>query len=230
MSFRITAVIAAAGSGTRMGGKKNKIFMPVLGKPVITYTMEALSQCDEIDDFVIVTRECDIDECIKYTKDEKKPVKVIKGGKTRQESVYLGISEAKDADIVVIHDGARALVLPEIVKKTISDAIEFDAAATGVMSKDSLKKVDSDGFIEKTIDRQTTCLIQTPQIFKREAIIKAHELAVADEFFATDDCAIYERYIGRIKLSAGSYENIKLTTPDDMIIAENILKRRRKAL
>ena len=171
MGGKITAIIAAAGSGTRMGGKINKVFMPLGEGTVIGHTAEA-------------------------------------------------------SEMVVIHDGARSLILPETVTRTIMDAHTFGAAAAGVLCKDSLKRVNSDGFIEETIDRQSTYLIQTPQIFRTEDILKAHEMAIKDGFVATDDCALYEKYIGKIKVTEGSYENIKLTTPEDMIVAENILKRR----
>lgn len=226
MSGKITAVIAAAGSGTRMGGSINKVFMPLGEGTVIGHTAAALAGCAEIDDIVIVTRACDVLECMEYIGGLSKHIRIVRGGETRQESVYRGIKAAADSDMVVIHDGARALVLPETVTRTIMDACTFGAAAAGVLCKDSLKRVSRDGFIEETLDRQSTYLIQTPQIFKTEDILRAHELAARDGFSATDDCALYEKYIGKIKVTEGSYENIKLTTPEDMIIAENILKRR----
>lgn len=225
MGGKITAIIAAAGSGTRMGGKINKVFMPLGEGTVIGHTAEALDKCTEIDDIVIVTRACDVLECMEYINISKR-IKIVRGGETRQESVYRGIKAAEDSEMVVIHDGARSLILPETVTRTIMDAHTFGAAAAGVLCKDSLKRVNSDGFIEETIDRQSTYLIQTPQIFRTEDILKAHEMAIKDGFVATDDCALYEKYIGKIKVTEGSYENIKLTTPEDMIVAENILKRR----
>ena len=226
MAEKITAIIVAAGSGTRMGGQINKVFLPLGDGSVITKTVEAISECVQISDIVVVTRSCDVLECMELLKDCKKRVRIIVGGKTRQESVYKGLLEAVDSDIVVIHDGARALILPQTVQRTIMDAKTFGAAAVGVMCKDTLKSVDADGFIEKTLDREKTYLIQTPQIFYREDIVKAHQMAIQEEFSATDDCALYEKYIGRIKVTDGSYDNIKLTTPDDMVIAEDILRKR----
>jgi len=226
MAEKITAIIVAAGSGTRMGGQINKVFLPLGDSNVITKTVEAISACPQISDIVVVTRSCDVLECMEFLKDCKKRVRIIVGGKTRQESVYKGLLEAVDSDIVVIHDGARALILPQTVQRTIMDAKTFGAASVGVMCKDTLKSVDADGFIEKTLDREKTYLIQTPQIFYREDIVKAHQMAIQEEFLATDDCALYEKYIGRIKVTDGSYDNIKLTTPDDMVIAEDILRKR----
>lgn len=227
--LKITAIIVAAGSGTRMGGVINKVFMPICGRSVIDYTIEAISECEEISNIILVTRECDILESMEHIKNNKKRVRIIKGGKTRQESVYMGLSEAKDADYVVIHDGARALITPDIIKQSISDMLQYGASAVGVPCKDTLKTIDENGFISSTIDREKTYLIQTPQNFRYEDILTAHINAIEDEFEVTDDCALYEKYFGKIKITKGSYDNIKLTTPEDMIIAEKIITKRKEA-
>lgn len=220
----MTAVIVAAGSGTRMCAGINKVFLKIGNYSVIDYTVSVFASCDEIDNIILVTRECDIKECKKHIKYTDKPVKVIKGGETRQESVYCGLKEVDENDLVIIHDGARALIVPEIIKNTLEEAKKYRAAATGVKAKDTIKISDKEGFIEKTLDRNYTYQIQTPQIFYRDDILKAHEAAVRDGFTATDDCALYEKYIGKVKITEGSYDNIKLTTPSDMTIAKNILK------
>lgn len=219
--MKITAIIVAAGSGTRMGGVINKVFLPLGESTVIDHTINAISQVGEISEIILVTRECDIELCERF-----KNIRVIAGGKTRQESVYRGLCEAKSSDIVLIHDGARALILPESIKAVIEDAKRYDAAALGVSAKDTLKLVDNDGFIKETLDRDRIFQIQTPQVFKTEKILKAHEKAIKDDFLATDDCSLYEKYIGKVKITQGRYDNIKLTTPDDMETAENILKKR----
>lgn len=224
--MNITAIIVAAGNGTRMGGEINKVFLPLGQRTVIDYTIEAVSECERIDNIVIVTRECDILECMEHISCNNKRTKIVKGGKTRQQSVMCGLAEAKDSDLVVIHDGARALITPKIINDAIDDAIEFGASAVGVICKDTLKACDDCGFIEKTLDRSKTYLIQTPQIFKPELIKKAHINAKKDGFEGTDDCSLYEKYIGKIKISNGSYDNIKLTTPDDLAVAEIILRKR----
>ncbi len=217
--MKITAIIVAAGNGTRMGGVINKVFLPLGEETVIEHTLNTFSSCSMIDDIILVTRECDIELCKDF-----KGVKVIAGGKTRQESVYNGLNEAEDSSLVVIHDGARALITKEIIENAIEDAKKYGASAVGVPCKDTLKSVDENGFIKATLDRESTYQIQTPQIFKREEILKAHKMAISDNFLGTDDCGLYEKYIGKIKVTKGSYDNIKLTTPDDMIIAKNILK------
>ena len=219
--MKTTAIIVAAGNGTRMGGVKNKVFLELGGKTVIEHTLETFKKCRLIDEIILVTRECDIELCKDF-----EGIKVIAGGKTRQESVYFGLCEAKDADIVAIHDGARALITCDIIENAIDDTIKYGASAVGVSSKDTLKEVNGDGFIVKTLDRESTYQIQTPQVFKYDEIKKAHEMAINDGFSGTDDCSLYEKYIGKIKVTKGSYDNIKLTTPEDMVIAQNILEKR----
>ncbi len=222
--MKITAVIVAAGSGRRMGAKGNKVFLKLANTAVLEYTLSAFATHPKIEDIVLVVRECDMDRCQKLVKYINKPVKIVTGGATRQESVCCGLKAAPDADIAVIHDGARAMVTEKIISDTICDALQYGAAAAGVLCKDSLKSADDEGFIAATIDRSSTYLIQTPQIFKYEEILKAHQMAEKEKFMATDDCALYERYVGRIKITEGSYDNVKLTTPEDMVIAKNILK------
>ncbi len=224
---KITAVIVAAGAGTRMGGIINKVFLPLCGRAVIDYTIEAIAGCEEISNIILVTRECDILESMEHIKCNKKRIRIVKGGKSRQESVYRGLLEAEDADYVLIHDGARALITPDIIKKSIEDLLKYGASAVGVPCKDTLKTVDENGFVISTVDRDKTFLIQTPQNFKYEEILDCHKKAINDGFETTDDCALYEKYMGKIKITQGRYDNLKLTTPDDMAIAEKILKERR---
>lgn len=223
----ITAVIVAGGRGARMGAGKNKILMPLLNKPMLSYTLLAFSGCDDIDEIVIVTAACDIAECRRIANGIGKVRAVTEGGATRQQSVMAGLKEAT-GDIVLIHDGARALITETEIKNTLADCIEYGAAAVGVPCKDTLKTSDADGFISGTIDRGSTYLIQTPQAFYRKEILTLHEKACHDGFEATDDCMIAEHYGVRVKITAGSYDNIKLTTPEDIVMAEQILKKRCK--
>lgn len=221
----VTAIIAAGGRGTRMGAAKNKVFLELAGKEVIARTIEVFENNSLISDIVIVTGKDDIEECNRLIKKYgyKKIITVTEGGSTRRRSVYNGLKHAKQ-ELIAVHDAARALVTDEIISEAIKAAEKYGAAAPGVLCKDTLKKADSSGFIENTLDRSLVYQIQTPQVFKREVIISAHE--AAEEFEATDDCALAERMGVKIKITAGSYENIKLTTPEDMIIGENILKKR----
>lgn len=223
--MKITAVIVAAGSGVRMGAKGNKVFLKLAHCTILEHTLNTFEAHKQIDNIVLVVRECDMLKCKKLIKSINKPVKLVTGGATRQASVFNGLMAIPDTDIAVIHDGARALVTEKVISDTICDAKKYGAAAAGVLCKDSLKCADSEGFISATIDRDSTYQIQTPQIFKYEEILRAHKIAEDDKFLATDDCALYEKYIGKIKITQGSYDNIKLTTPEDMVVAKNIMKK-----
>lgn len=221
----ITAVIAAGGKGTRMGAGFNKVYMRLAGIEIITRTVSAFENCSIIDEIIVVTGENDIpvfkDISKKYK--FKKVTSVICGGETRSKSVYNGIMAAS-GDIVLIHDGARALITSEEICRTAEDCKKYGAAALGVKCKDTLKSCDENGFISGTLDRETTYQIQTPQAFFRNDIIRAHELF--DDPAVTDDCMLAERAGIKIKITEGSYENIKLTTPSDIAIGEEIIKRR----
>ena len=231
MKNNICAVIVAAGSGKRMGAKENKVFLNLFDKPILAYTLEIFQQCKSIDSIVLVTRECDIGLCqniisrYNITKTEN----IVVGGTTRQQSVYNGLNKVcKNTDIVVIHDGARALIEKNQIEETIKYAKEYGASAVGVKCKDTLKQIDQNGFIANTINREVTYNIQTPQTFKYDIILSAHKKAIEDDFETTDDCAVAEHCGVRIKLAEGSYDNIKLTTPEDLTVAENILRRRER--
>lgn len=224
--MKTTAIIVAAGSGTRMHAEKNKVLLEINGNAVLYITLKAFELCACIDNIVLVTRECDIDECNGIARKITKNVQIVPGGKTRQESVLAGLYTAQNSDIAVIHDGARALITPEMIAAAVEDAKMHGASAPGVTPKDSLKTIDADGFITATIDRASAAAIQTPQVFGFSDILAAHKKAAADGFSATDDCALYEKYIGRVHVIPGDYENIKITTPEDMLTAGQILKKR----
>lgn len=223
--MKISAVIVAAGTGSRMGAGYNKVYMPLLDKPVLRHTLCAFAKSDACDEVVIVTGKEDFERAkaaaegvgIKYT--------LTEGGETRQQSVINGITAAS-GELVAVHDGARALISPELIKEVINAALECGAAALGVMAKDTIKVSDKDGFITATVERSSAYQIQTPQVFMKDELIKAHKKAAEDGFVATDDCAVMERVGAKIKIVNGSYENIKLTTAEDMFTAEGILKGR----
>ncbi len=223
--MRISAVIVAAGSGKRMGAGMNKVYMPLDDKCVLWYTIKAFADSCAADEIVIVTGSDDMIKAAEVAALFELPFTVVEGGKERQNSVLNGITAAC-GDIVAVHDGARAMITPELIRSVIEAAKECGAAALGVSPKDTIKTADNDGFISGTVERNSAYLIQTPQVFKRDELIKAHEQAMEDGFFATDDCAVMERTGVKIKIIEGSYENIKLTTPEDIFTAERILKER----
>lgn len=221
----VSAIIAAGGKGTRMGAGINKAFIELDGKEIIARTVDVFEKAQCIDEIIIVTGKSDIllFNAISKKYNFQKISAVVCGGDTRSESVYNGLMHAA-GDIVMIHDAARALITEKEIFDVLSDCKKFGAAALGVKCKDTLK-VSENGFISGTLNRDTTYLIQTPQVFYREEIIKAHELARDNT--ATDDCALAEKIGIRIKITDGSYDNIKLTTPSDMAIAKEILKGRK---
>ena len=223
----ISAVIVSAGNSTRMGGI-NKQFLELNGVPVIVNTISVFEKSDIIDEIVVVTRESDIDEVANLVEkfELSKVSKVVPGGETRQLSVYEGVKNTVDiADLVVIHDGARPLVTVEIIEETVKAAAEFGAAATGVKVKDTVKIVDSNDNIVDTPDRTYMRFIQTPQVFNKELYLDAVNSVKNSKDF-TDDCKLLEAYGKTVKFIDGDYDNIKITTPEDIELAENYLRKR----
>lgn len=223
--MKVTAIIVAAGKGSRMGADKNKVFLMLAGKTILENTVEVFEKCDTITDIVVVTN--DIVECTDILSGFKKVECIVPGGATRQESVKNGLN-ATDCDIAVIHDGARALICEREIIAAVKAAQEYGAAAVGVKCKDTLKQADDNGFIVATVDREKVYNIQTPQVFDFKEIKKMHNSVQISTF--TDDCALAESFGKKIKIVDGSYDNIKITTPEDLAIAEKILKNRKREI
>ncbi len=223
----VTAVIVAAGNSTRMGGV-NKQFLLIDGVPVLIRTLLAFSQSDMIDEIIVAAREEDIPKMFAMIKEYKvlKVTDIVKGGKTRQESVFNAIRRSSPlSEYFAIHDGARPLVTEEIIEDTVREAFLTGAAATGVRVKDTVKVVNENGFITATPDRNYLWAIHTPQVFERRLYLSAIDNVLNSEMF-TDDCKLLEEYGAEVKMVEGSYENIKITTPEDTDIAQAILYRR----
>ncbi len=224
----VSAVIVSAGNSSRMGGV-NKQFLEINNIPVIAHTIKIFDDSDLIDEIVVVTRECDI-ENIKNLISQynfKKVSAVVKGGETRQLSVYNGvINTSEKADFVAIHDGARPLVTEKVISDTLYKAFEFSAAATGVKVKDTVKEVNDSDDIVATPDRAYLRFIQTPQIFNKSLYLDAVNTVENSKGF-TDDCMLIEAYGKTVKFVDGDYENIKITTPEDVDLALNYLNKRR---
>jgi 2-C-methyl-D-erythritol 4-phosphate cytidylyltransferase len=225
---KIYAVVVAAGKGERMAAKTAKQFILLCGKPLILYSLEIFDSIDAIHEIVLVVAADDISYVYenllpKYT--FKKKVSVIPGGLNRQQSVLNGLNAIPyDAEIVAIHDGARPLITEHIVSKGIDEALYHEAVAVGVPVKDTIKKVDSQGFILSTPKRDELWMVQTPQIFRYKTILAAHKKALADGFIGTDDCILAERSGIRVKMIHGSYRNIKITTSEDLILAQEFIR------
>ncbi|MDE7262285.1 MAG: 2-C-methyl-D-erythritol 4-phosphate cytidylyltransferase [Oscillospiraceae bacterium] len=221
-----SVIIAAAGSSSRMGGE-NKLMQPVDGIPVLARTLMAVNAAALADEIVVAAREEDLlafgELCKIYG--VTKPVKIVRGGASRLESVYRASLECQDkAAFLAVHDGARPLASPELIDRTITLAYRTNAAAPGVPVKDTIKIV-RDGKVESTPDREALRAIQTPQVFDAALLRGALQAAVTAGEEVTDDCAAVERLGKEIYLTEGSYENIKITTPEDLLLAEEILRR-----
>lgn len=224
------AIIVAAGKGSRMGAGKNKQFIDIKGKPLLCYTLEAFSNCPVVEEIVIV---CAGDE-IQYCRDEivgkygfEKVKSVVAGGAERQDSVFSGLSAVKGCAVVLIHDGARPFVTGRILEEGIRYAEEYGASACGVTPKDTIKVRDESGFSERTLDRSRLFSVQTPQCFKFDLIMGCYEKLLYDETLFTDDTSVAEHFGHKVFLYEGSYDNIKITTPEDLAVAESILARRK---
>jgi len=230
VKLKIVALIAAAGKGKRMNARISKPFIPISGKPILAYTIEKFEQCKLIDKiYLIVSPEereiCHKNIILKYN--FSKVQELVDGGETRQDSIYNGLKVLdKDTDIVVIHDGARPLVEEIIIQDSIEKAQKYGAAIAVIPIKDTVKKSENSFFIDKTLNREEIWRAQTPQTFKYDIILPAYHRAYKDKYLATDDASIVERYGRKVKLIIGSEENIKITTPFDIIVADIFLKKR----
>jgi len=224
-----SAVIVAAGSARRMEGI-DKILAPLGELPVLVHTLYAFQDCDCFDEIIVVTREDLIIEisrlCKQYGLDKVR--KVIVGGTERTHSVRNGLREVRpDAQLIAIHDGARPLVTQNILEKTVLRASSAGAAAPVIPITDTVKRVEKDLILE-TVERSALCAIQTPQVFEAGLIKAAVEKAIADGEVLTDDCACVERLGMKVAVTEGSKENIKITTPFDLLLGSAILESRVK--
>lgn len=217
------AVIVAAGRGTRMGFERNKVLYPLCGEPVIVHTVRAFEPLFE-GNIVVVTGRDDVAEMEKMLADAGLAAKVVEGGADRQESVLRGLEALnEEADIIAIHDGARPLVTREVIERSIESARRFGSGVAAVQLKDTVKRVDEKGIVVETPRRDALRAVQTPQTFEASLIRRAH--AQGGER-ATDDAALVERLGAAVRLTEGDVENIKLTTPEDMLLAEQVLLKR----
>lgn len=222
----VCAVIVAAGSSRRMGGE-NKLLLPLDDAPVLAHTLSAFEKCAAIRDIVLVCREQDI---LPYSDLARafgisKLRTVTRGGDSRTASVLAGITAApEDTGLVAVHDGARPLVSEAVITEAVYAAAEYGAAAPVVPVKDSIKRIQ-DGSIVADVPRDTLAAVQTPQVFDRALLTRALETAARDNRSFTDDCAAVEAMGQAVRATHGSYENIKITTPEDILVAEAFLHR-----
>ena len=225
---KITAIVLAAGSGSRMKSKTKKQFMEIKGKPVIWYSLFEFEK-SRVDEIILVTGKEDIDYCKKEIVEKynlKKIKNVVAGGSERYESVYNGLKEVT-GNIVLIHDGARPLINNEIIERSIEGTIKSDACVVGVPVKDTIKRADKEGYIIDTPNRSELWITQTPQSFKTDLVKMAYkkmkeELEKGNTTLnITDDAMVVEEFTTyQVRFVQGDYKNIKVTTPEDIDIAE----------
>ncbi len=225
------AIIPAAGQGKRMRGQGNKLFLELAGTPVLILTLKIFTQCDRIRKIVIPAAAQDITviESLLDQYGTNKAIDVVEGGRERQDSVFQALKAlGTDVERVVVHDGARPLLtLPEL-NRFLKEADPYESAVMAVPLKDTIKKVDPNGFVVETPPRDSYRAVQTPQVFNRDLLEKVHMSAAEQGFYTTDDASLLEAMQYNVKVISGSYENIKVTTPEDLLFAEAILRNRDK--
>jgi len=227
--FKAYALIPAAGMGKRMGASINKQYLQMGGVPIVARTISVFEQAPFISEIYLVIPADEIPYCREHVVEAcgfRKVVEIIPGGKERQNSVMNGLSaisrKASRDDVVLIHDGVRPFITPELLRESIEVARNCDGALVAVPAKDTIKTV-RDGIIIDTPPRETLWQGQTPQSFRFGIIYEAHLAAEREGFIGTDDASLVERRGGKIRVVAGDYRNIKITTPEDLILAEAFL-------
>ena len=222
----VTAIFPAAGSSRRMGGGINKNFLELAGEPILIRSLKTFSQVERINFLIVVVaaHEVELVEKLLGATENLKPWVVTVGGSERQFSIANGLKLLPDdAEIVLVHDAARPLISVQTINDVIDAAEQFGGSIAAVPAKDTIKIVGADQFVRFTHPRRELAIVQTPQGFKREILLRAYAKAVEDNFLGTDDSSLVERLGIRVKVVTSSYDNIKITTPEDISVAETIL-------
>ncbi len=230
MAERIVAIVPAAGIGRRFGEGTNKSLVSLGGKPLMLWALETLASLPEIGEIIPVLKEADMDHAVELFERYKiaKVKKIAPGGRERQDSVFHGLNLVEDKGCtILIHDGARPLIESRVIQRAVGQLKDCDGVVVGVPVKDTIKEV-VEGEVRRTLNRESLWSIQTPQIFRYDTIYGAYERAMRESYYSTDDSALVEKYGGKIKVARGSYRNIKITTPEDLKIAEVFLVCRDK--
>jgi 2-C-methyl-D-erythritol 4-phosphate cytidylyltransferase len=223
------AILVGAGKGKRMGGK-DKTFLNLSGQSVLAHSVSTFEDSNLCDEIILVVRKNKIKNCREIVKEYqfKKVNEIIAGGATRQASVYKGLNKIKNANLVLVHDIPRPLISDDIIKRCVASAEKFGAAIPVILVRDTVKA--GKRVIKKTVDRSDLRLAQTPQVFKYEILKKAHESAKREKFAGTDDASLAERLDYKVRMVAGSTENLKLTIPEDLIVAKSFTEEKEKIL
>lgn len=224
----LSVIIPAAGSGVRMGSDTPKPFIEVGGRPLLEHTVSRFLKSELVGQIIIATSSAYIEvieefEILRQQPDEVQ-IKVVEGGRERQYSIYNALQHVADAmELVAVHDAVRPFIRPELIERCVKAAAEHGGAVVGVPAKDTIKEVDKNALVLATPDRSRLWQAQTPQVFRKELLLKAYDSAFMDDFLGTDDASLVERIGGHIKMVEGDRENLKITYPIDLKIAELIL-------
>jgi len=226
--MKADAIIVSAGKGQRfMEGRKKQFFL-LADKPILTHTLDKFENCPLIDSILLVVGQEDMDYCLKEIIEKnryRKISQIVPGGKRRQDSVKNGMDAlSRDANIVVIHDGVRPFVTRGMIEDSIHSAQRFGAVVLAMPVKETIKIANADGTVLKTLDRESLWQIQTPQTFQAHVIKEAYQKATENGFVGTDDASLVERLGMKVHILPGSYTNIKITTPEDLILANLFLR------
>lgn len=224
---KYTAIVLAAGVGKRMNSKIQKQYMLLGGKPVLFYALDAFEK-SRVDEIILVVGKGEIEYCRKEIVEKykfHKVTKIVEGGKERYHSVYEGLKAIDTADYVLIHDGARPFLDQQILTRTMEAVKQYQACVVGMPVKDTIKITTEDGFSKETPERKHVWMIQTPQCFSYSLIFEAYQKMLQNEDATiTDDAMVLEKVKGLpVKMVEGSYRNIKITTPEDLLVAEAYL-------
>lgn len=230
MSKKISVIITAAGSSTRMKLNENKIFLNVdYNTTVIEKTLSAFIGIDDIFEIILVTKKIFFEKLMYIIDKLPMNIKLVEGGDSREISTFNGLnSVSSESDYVLCHDGARPLVSKKNILNVISELDNYDAVITGVKSKDTIKLVSEKNEVISTPDRRFLYNIQTPQAFKKNLLIESYKKFFLNEFFITDDSSVVEKLKIPIKIVEGDYSNIKITTEEDIYYVREFLKRGNK--
>ena len=218
-------LIPAAGSGSRMKAGKNKLLIDLEGQSLIYWTLKSIFSTSSISWVGIIGQPKDKELLLNSVKDFSHKIEWINGGDTRQESVFNGLNSLpNDAEKVLIHDGARCLINPELINKCAAELEKNEAVILATKVTDTIKIVDNDGFIKESPNRQYLWAAQTPQGFQVNSLKKAHKMAIDKNWLVTDDASLFEMLNWKVKIIEGNYSNIKITSPIDLKIAKLFLK------
>ena len=228
--MKIVALILAAGRGKRMGTAKNKSYLLLAGKPIVYHTLFEFERSPLIDEIVLIVGNDEVEHARSSIVDAFQFTKVstiVVGGLKRQDSVLAGLRAIKgDSEVVMVHDGVRPFISQALLQKAVDATRDSGATVVAVPVKDTIKVVSQKKEVLHTLDRKTLWAVQTPQTFNHDLLKRAHEKAKQDGFYGTDDASLVERMGVKVRVVDGCYENIKITTPEDLVIGETILKKR----